>query len=78
MTTPKYYPYQLITTGMWGKRNAISQVAYHHLASVLTKANRVAQSVVELGVTVARKEPVLTEVCIWSYKQAQYESRISK
>jgi len=48
-TTPKYYPYQLITTGMWGKRNAISQAAYHHLASVLTKANRVAQSVVELG-----------------------------
>jgi len=30
------------------------------------------------GVTVARKEPVLTEVGMWSYKQAQYESRISK
>jgi hypothetical protein len=40
--TLKYYPYQLVAIGWWRKRNAISQVAYNYLASVLTKANRVA------------------------------------
>jgi myo-inositol catabolism protein IolC len=48
-TTHKYYPYQLATTGWWWKWNAISQAAYHRLASVLTKANRAVQSIVELG-----------------------------
>jgi hypothetical protein len=48
-TTHKYYPYQLATTGWWWKWNAISQVAYHSLASVLTKAYRAVQSIIELG-----------------------------
>jgi hypothetical protein len=47
-TTPKYYPYQLAAIGWWRKWNAILQAAYHRLASVLTKANRMLQYVFEL------------------------------
>jgi hypothetical protein len=47
-TTHNYYPYQLATTGWWWKWNAISQASYHRRATVLTKANRVVQSIVEL------------------------------
>ena len=74
-TTQKYYPYQTNNPGICGKWNAKSQAAYHRLASVLTKANRAAQSVVELECNNCKEKPVLTEVYVELYRQAQYDNK---
>jgi hypothetical protein len=58
-TTQKYYPYQLATTGWW-KWKAISRAAYHHLASVLTKASGWYDLVVMQGCNSCKKETVPT------------------
>jgi hypothetical protein len=60
------------------KVDAISQAAYHHLASVLTKANRTVQSVVKLGVTIARTRICADRTICGALGQSQYIARINK
>ena len=62
--TQKYYSYQLATTGWRWKWNAISQVAYHCLANVLTKANKRHNQLSSLGVTVARWTCADRKICV--------------